>query len=108
MHNEKFFSEVSDCLIVLFTAPDALKYPSTFTRLLSYVLQLEPLLDQCLTMKDKAESLTRLITQYGENLAHLIVQMSMASDTQSQTYAHQFCRLVMVRILLQRDSIIFR
>ena len=108
LHNEKNFSEVSDCLIVIFTSPDALKYPSTFARLLPYVLQLESLLDPCLTMKDKAESITRLITQYGENLAQLIVQMSIASDSQSQTYSHQFSRLVMVSITLQEYLMIYR
>lgn len=96
LQNEKLFSEVSECLIVIFTSPDALKYPSTFARLLPNILQLETFLDQCLTMKDQAESITRLITQYGENLAQLIVQMSIASDSQSQTYSHQFSRLVMV------------
>jgi hypothetical protein len=117
LNNQKLFNEVSDCLIVIFTSPDALKYPSTFSRLLPYVVQLETLLDQSLTMKDKvdmiffvclcsnafdskdkAECITKLITQYGENLAQLIVQMSIASDPQSSIFSHHFCRLVMVSI----------
>lgn len=53
LNNEKLFKEVSDCLIVIFTSPDALKYPSTFSRLLPYVLQLETLLDQSLATRDK-------------------------------------------------------
>jgi hypothetical protein len=35
---------------------------------------------------------TKLITQFGENLAPLIVQMSIAQS-------HSFCRLVMVNYL---------
>ncbi len=42
--------------------------------------------------KEKAECITKLITQFGENLAQLIVQMSIAQNPQSQN----FCRLVMV------------
>lgn len=97
MTNEHYFNGVSDCLIAIFSSPDALKYPSTFSRLLPYVLQLESILDQCspTTTDNRAENLTKLITQFGENLAQLIVQMSIASESQSQTYAHQFCRLVM-------------
>jgi hypothetical protein len=45
--------------------------------------------------KEKAECITKLITQFGENLAQLIVQMSIAQNPQSQS----FCRLVMVKVL---------
>lgn len=107
LHNEKLFSEVSDCLIVIFTSPDALKYPSTFSRLLPRVLQLETILDQPLTTRDRVESITKLITQYGENLAQLIVQMSAASDAQSQTLSHQFCRLVMASISFATVGLFF-
>ncbi|UJR22249.1 hypothetical protein I4U23_025310 [Adineta vaga] len=86
--NENLFNDASECLLVIFTSPDALKYPTTFSRLLPYVLQLETLLDQCILTgnKEKAEYVTKLITQFGENLAQLIVQ-----NTQSQN----FCRLIM-------------
>ncbi|CAF0748655.1 unnamed protein product [Adineta ricciae] len=86
--NENLFNDVSECLSVIFTSPDALKYPTTFARLLPYVLQLETLLDQCITVgnKEKAESITKLITQFGENLPQLIVQNAQS---------HNFCRLIM-------------
>ncbi len=55
LNNENVFDDVSDCIIVLFTSPDALKYPSTFSRLLPYVLQLETILNQALMMGDKVK-----------------------------------------------------
>jgi hypothetical protein len=55
LNHENLFHEVSDCLLVIFTSPDALKYPATFSRLLSYVLQLEAMLDQCLIAGDKVK-----------------------------------------------------
>lgn len=99
LNNENIFDDASDCIIVLFTSPDALKYPSTFSRLLPYVLQLETILDQALIMgdKEKAECITKLITQFGENLAQLIIQMAITPNQQSQTLSHRFCCLVMVR-----------
>ncbi|CAF3635011.1 unnamed protein product [Rotaria socialis] len=95
LNNENLFEDVCDCLTVLFTSPDALKYPSTFSRLFPYILQFEIILDQCLTAgnKEKAECITKLLTQFGENLAQLIVQMSTTPN--SQMLAHNFCRLVM-------------
>ena len=55
LNNEYLFDDVSDCLIVIFTSPDALKYPSTFSRLLPYVLQLETLLDHSLITGNKVK-----------------------------------------------------
>lgn len=55
LNHENLFHEVSDCLVVIFTSPDALKYPATFSRLLPYVLQLEAMLDQCLIADDKVK-----------------------------------------------------
>ncbi|CAF1103848.1 unnamed protein product [Rotaria sp. Silwood1] len=97
LNNENLFDDVCDCLSVLFISPDALKYPSTFSRLLPYVIQFETIIDQCLTTgnKEKAECITKLIIQFGENLIQLIVQMSMTTDSQSQILSHNFCRLVM-------------
>ncbi|CAF4615664.1 unnamed protein product, partial [Rotaria sp. Silwood2] len=97
LNNEYLFDDACDCLSVLFTSPDALKYPSTFSHLLPYVIQFETILDQCLTIgnKEKAEYITKLITQFGENLVQLIVQMSMTTNSQSQIVSHNFCRLVM-------------
>ncbi|CAF3591778.1 unnamed protein product [Rotaria sordida] len=97
LNNENLFDDVCDCLSVLFTLPDALKYPSIFSRLLPYVIQFETILDQCLTIgnKEKAECITKLITQFGENLVQLIVQMSITTNSQSQILSHNFCRLVM-------------
>jgi hypothetical protein len=40
---------------VIFTSPDALKYPATFSHLLPYVLQLEAMLDQCLIASDRVK-----------------------------------------------------
>ncbi|CAF3539923.1 unnamed protein product [Adineta steineri] len=93
LNNEYLFDDVCQCLIVIFTSPDALKYPTTFSRLLPYVLQLETLLDQYLTIenKEKVECITKLITEFGENLTQLIVQISMTQNSQSQN----FCHLVM-------------
>ncbi|CAF3408118.1 unnamed protein product [Rotaria sp. Silwood1] len=97
LNNENIFDDASNCIIVLFTSPDALKYPSIFSRLLPYVLQLESILDQSLMIgdKEKAECITKLITQFGENLAQLIIQMAITPNQQSQTLAHRFCCLVM-------------
>jgi hypothetical protein len=53
--NEYLFNDVSDCIIVIFTSPDALKFPTTFSRLLPYVLQLETILDQSLMTGDKVK-----------------------------------------------------
>ncbi|CAF4358607.1 unnamed protein product, partial [Adineta steineri] len=93
LNNQYLFDDVCQCLTVIFTSPDALKYPSTFSRLLPYVLQLETLLDQYLTIenKEKVECITKLITEFGENLTQLIVQISMTQNSQSQN----FCHLVM-------------
>ncbi|CAF1253446.1 unnamed protein product [Adineta steineri] len=93
LNNQYLFDDVCQCLTVIFTSPDALKYPSTFSRLLPYVLQLETLLDQYLTIenKEKVECITKLITEFGENLTQLIVQISMTQNSQSQS----FCHLVM-------------
>ncbi|CAF4102505.1 unnamed protein product [Rotaria sp. Silwood2] len=97
LNNDNLFDDVYNCLSVLFTSPDALKYPSTFSRLLPYVIQFETILDQCLTIgnKKKTECITKLIMQFGENLVQLIVQMSMTTNSQSQILSHHFCRLVM-------------
>ncbi|CAF3932793.1 unnamed protein product [Rotaria sp. Silwood2] len=97
LNNETIFDDASNCIIVLFTSPDALKYPSIFSHLLPYVLQLELILDQSLMIgdKEKAEWITKLITQFGENLAQLIIQMAITPNQQSQTLAHRFCCLVM-------------
>jgi hypothetical protein len=56
LNNPNLFDDASDCLIVIFTSPDALKYPSTFSRLFPYVLQLEIILDQCLMIGDKVKT----------------------------------------------------
>ncbi|CAF0734212.1 unnamed protein product [Adineta ricciae] len=97
LNNESIFDDASDCIIVLFTSPDALKYPTVFTRLLPYVLQLETILDQALMVgdKEKSECITKLITQFGENLAQLIIQMAITPNQQLQTLSHRFCCLVM-------------
>lgn len=132
LNNENIFDDASNCIIALFTSPDAIKwdensiddqsirlillrYPTVFSRLLPYILQLESILDQALisgdkvkrfvfvflftfffSIKDKAECITKLITQYGENFAQLIIQLAIAPHQQSQTLSHRFCCLLMV------------
>ncbi|CAF4950618.1 unnamed protein product, partial [Rotaria magnacalcarata] len=102
LNNENIFDDASNCIIVLFTSPDVMRYPAIFSRLLPYVLQLESILDQSLMIgdKEKSECITKLITQFGENLAQLIIQMAIAPNQQSQTLSHRFCCLIMVNIQL--------
>lgn len=50
-------------------------------------------------IQEKAECITKLITQFGENLAQLIVQMAITPNQQSQTLAHRFCCLIMVELI---------
>ncbi|CAF1155266.1 unnamed protein product [Rotaria magnacalcarata] len=97
LNNENIFDDASNCIIVLFTSPDVMRYPAIFSRLLPYVLQLESILDQSLMIgdKEKSECITKLITQFGENLAQLIIQMAIAPNQQSQTLSHRFCCLIM-------------
>lgn len=97
LNNENIFDDASNCIIALFTSPDAIKYPTVFSRLLPYILQLESILDQALMSgdKEKAECITKLITQYGENFAQLIIQLAIAPHQQSQTLSHRFCCLLM-------------
>ena len=78
LNNENLFDDASDCIIVLFTSPDALKYwiffsamnqwfsllvfnryPLIYSRLLPYVLQLETVLDAALISKDKVKNETK-------------------------------------------------
>ena len=52
-------------------------------------------------LQEKAESTTKLITQFGENHAQLILQMALVPHPQSQSLASNFCRLIMVNKYLQ-------
>jgi hypothetical protein len=77
LNNQKLFNEVSDCLIVIFTSPDALKYPSTFSRLLPYVVQFETLLDQSLTTRYKIDMIF-LIFLYSNTFESIAVRISLS------------------------------
>ncbi|CAF0722801.1 unnamed protein product [Didymodactylos carnosus] len=97
LNSVQLFDDACECIIVLFTSPDALKYPATFTGLLPYVLSLETLLDHALSSgdKEKCESLTKLITTFGENHAQLLLQLALTMYPQPQQLSNNFCRLVM-------------
>ncbi|CAF1247363.1 unnamed protein product, partial [Didymodactylos carnosus] len=97
LNSVQLFDNACECVIVLFNSPDALKYPTTFTHLLPYVLSLETLLDHAIACGDKkkCESLTKLIATFGDNHAKLLLQLALTMHPQSQQLLDNFCKLVM-------------